>query len=404
MYLERLQLANFKNYTEADVSFSDKVNCFVGNNGVGKTNLLDAIYYLSFCKSYFNTIDAQNICHGEDFFAIHGQYKFDDQVLVSCTYRRGQTKQIKFNKKNCSAFSEHIGRIPLVIVSPNDQTLILGGSEMRRKFIDGVISQVDHTYLQSLIRYQKAVEQRNRLLKQFYENKNFEEDSIALWDEQLVHYGSIIYTKRQYFLKEFTPLFQEYFTQIADIPSETPNIHYNSQLSSIESSRDYNTISLDSEENILEKDSSSTPNLVDNTLRDRFYQLLREAQRRDAFMQFTTVGIHKDDIDLLIADYPVKKYGSQGQQKTFLLALKLAQFDYINRHLAIKPILLLDDIFDKLDLPRVKQLIHLVGSNRFGQVFITDTQQGRVENIFFETPNVAHKIFQVSPNSVIKCE
>lgn len=367
MYLQRLQLANFKNYTELDVEFSNNVNCFVGDNGVGKTNLLDALYYLSFCKSCFNPIDSQNIRSGADFFAIHGHYRFDDSpesVAVSCTLQNGQSKKMKFNKKACNTFAEHIGRIPLVIVTPGDQNLILGGSEVRRKFVDGIISQVDRTYLQHLIAYQKALEQRNRLLKQFYENRFFEEDAIEMWDEQLVRYGEPIVAMRRQFLDEFMPLFEEYYTLIhsSSTTDEKPVLKYECQMDNGE-------------------------------LRG----LLKEAQRRDAQLQYTSVGPHKDDLLLYIGQFPAKRFASQGQQKTFMLALKLAQFEYIYRHLGTKPILLLDDIFDKLDMRRVSQLVLLVGSDRFGQVFITDTQQGRVQSIFNEAPHMPHKIFQVEP-------
>ncbi|MCR5423827.1 MAG: DNA replication/repair protein RecF [Bacteroidales bacterium] len=370
MYLERLQLTNFKNYADADISFSNNVNCFVGNNGVGKTNILDAIYYLSFCKSFFNPIDSQNIRHGEEFFSIHGDYMMEEPVRVSCTLKRGQNKQIKFNKKAVTAFADHIGRIPLVMVSPSDQSLILGGSDVRRKFVDGVIAQADHEYLNNLMQYQKAVEQRNRLLKQFHENKYFEEESIALWDEQMVRYGQPIYERRRRFLEDFVPYFNEYFGLIADgaLADETANIIYQSQL--------HDAVPLE--------------------------QQLVEARKRDALVQYSTVGVHKDDFEFFIGDYPVKRFGSQGQQKTFLLALKLAQFEYMGKLLDTKPLLLLDDIFDKLDLPRLTQLIRLVGSSRFGQVFITDTQQGRVEAIFKENPGIDHRIFHVEVGGIIE--
>lgn len=384
MYLTRLKLANFKSYADADIAFSNNVNCFVGNNGVGKTNLLDAIYYLSFCKSYFNPIDSQNIRHDEDFFAIHGEYSNDDApVMVSCTLKRGHNKQMKFNKKTYTSLSEHIGKIPLVIVSPNDQNLILGGSEVRRKFIDGVISQADHTYLNTLLQYNKALDQRNHLLKSCYENRYFDKEGIALWDEQLAHHGSLIFVRRRQFIEEFSPLFSHYFSMIADeaIAHESPSLTHTSPL------LDSLTISQFSDDAIP-------------TIEEHFKALLLQAQQRDAIMQYSTVGTHKDDIDLAIGGYPVKKFGSQGQQKTFLLALKLAQFDYIAQRLNEKPILLLDDMFDKLDMLRVRQLVRLVGSSRFGQVFITDTQQGRVESIFEETPDIDHLIFHVTPGSV----
>ena len=365
MHLNRLQLSNFKNHPDTDFAFCPNVNCLVGNNGVGKTNVLDAIYYLSFCKSYFNPIDSQNILHGQEFFAVHGHYEGLQEegveTLVSCVLKKGQNKQLKYNKKAVSAFAEHIGRIPLVIVTPSDQTLILGGSEVRRKFMDGVISQADKSYLQSLLQYQKAVEQRNRLLKQCYEDRYFDEEAIALWDEQLVRFGEPIHEARCRFLEGFMPLFRNYFALISNQVAEVPAIEHLSQL------------------------REPTP----------FADQLREARKRDSVVLYTTAGPHKDDLDFLLSDYQVRKFGSQGQQKTYLLALKLAQFEYISQQTGIKPILLLDDIFDKLDLLRVKQLVRLVGSTRFGQVFITDTQEGRVEAIFEESPDMEHRIFNL---------
>lgn len=359
MHLTNFKLSNFKTYADLDVDFCSNVNCLVGNNGVGKTNLLDAIYYLSFCKSYFNAIDSQNIRQGEEFFAIHGNYTFDeDQVLVSCIEKKGQPKQMRWNKKAYKTFGEHIGRIPLVIISPNDQNIIQGGSEVRRKFIDGVISQTDKNYLDHLLQYQKAIDQRNKLLKQFCENRYWEEASISIWDEQVARHGSILYEGRKSFLSEFMPLFNEYFSWITN-SAEQAVINYISR--------------------------SEIP----------LEQQLAEARQNDKYAQYTTVGPHKDDLELAIGDFSVKKYGSQGQQKTFVLALKLAQFEYIYQRCGQKPILLLDDIFDKLDMLRVTQLVHLVGSDRFGQVFLTDTQPGRVENIFAEIPQVEHLIFNV---------
>ena len=376
MYIDRLLLANFKNYAYLDVSFSNNVNCLVGNNGVGKTNLLDALYYLSFCKSYFNSVDSQNIRLGSDYFAINGQYVLDDEgselVPVACTLQRGQSKKMKFNKKQCPTFAEHIGRLPLVIVTPSDQSLILGGSEVRRKFVDGIMCQVDKNYLQMLLSYQKALEQRNRLLKQFYDDNYYDDSAISVWNEQLVHYGEPIVSARRSFLAEFMPLFEQYYVLIHPDANndEKPSIVYETQLSEADSSMD---------------------------------ALLLEAQRRDAQLQYTTVGPHKDDLEFGIGEFSVKRFGSQGQQKTFLLALKLAKFEYIRMHLGTKPILLLDDIFDKLDMNRVSQLVLLVGSDRFGQVFITDTQPGRVESIFEKAPDMPHKIFTVE-NGELKTE
>ncbi|MBQ9639423.1 MAG: DNA replication/repair protein RecF [Bacteroidales bacterium] len=378
MYLERLQLNNFKNYVEADLHFSHNVNCLVGNNGMGKTNLIDAIYYLSFCKSYFNAVDSQNIRRGESFFAVHGHFVEDTPYVVntettsvendvSCIVQMGKPKQIKYNKKLCSSMSEHVGRIPLVMVSPGDHVLILGGSENRRRFVDSTISQIDKGYLHEVMQYNKAVEQRNNLLKQFAEVHFFDEASIGIWDEQLVRLSAPIYAMRQQFMQEFVPLFQQYFHLIAASHDELPSIRYRSQLN---------------EGDLLAQ--------------------LHEARMRDAALQYSSVGVHKDDFDFFIDDFAVKKFSSQGQQKTFLLALKLAQFDYMLQHAGRKPILLLDDIFDKLDISRVEQLLALVGSDHFGQVFLTDTQQGRVQSLFQTSPQVERKIFSVSQGQAVE--
>ena len=364
MHLASLILANFKTYADVDVDFCSNINCLLGDNGVGKTNLLEAIYYLSFCKSFSNLPDTQNIRVGEEFFAIHGNYSMDpDMVKVSCVQKRGQAKQMLWGKKPYKTLGEHIGRIPLVMISPADQNIINGGSDVRRKFIDGVISQVDRGYLDHLLQYQKAIDQRNKLLKQFYEDRAWDEAAIAIWDEQAVRHGEVLYEGRKNFLEEFKPLFDEYFGWITD-SRETAVMTYVSQ--------------------------SDVP----------LRQQLVEARQSDKYAQYTTVGPHKDDLELTIGDFQVKRFGSQGQQKTFVLAMKLAQFEYIYRHSGMKPILLLDDIFDKLDMVRVTQLIHLVGSDRFGQVFLTDTQPGRVQHIFEQIPQVEHKIFTVTPGTL----
>lgn len=373
MTLDRLILTNFKNYREADISLCGNVNCFVGNNGAGKTNLLDAVYYLSFCKSYFNPIDTQNILAGESYFAIHGHYG-DQQA--SCVLKRGQPKQMRWNKKACKTLIEHIGRIPLVIVSPSDQMLITGGSELRRKFIDGIISQTDNQYLDHLVQYTRALEQRNRLLKQMWEDRLFDEATVSVWDGQLSRHGEYLYQARDRFIADFTPLFQHYYHTIAG-EEEPGTIHYQRDM-----------------------------RLLD--------QQLADSRQADRYSQYTTCGPHKDDLLMLLEpsdqyasenqsatfDFTLKRFGSQGQQKSFALALKLAQFQYIEDRLGQKPILLLDDIFDKLDMLRVKQLIALVGSDRFGQVLLTDTQPGRVQAIFDELPNLQHSIFQVEKGKV----
>lgn len=361
MYLHKLTVTGFKNYEQADLSFSDKINCFVGNNGVGKTNLLDAIYYLSFCKSYFNSIDTQNIKHGDDFFAVHGIYNNQENSAdkVSCIQKRNHKKVFKLNGKIYNRLADHIGTIPLVMISPYDRDLINDGSELRRKYIDGVISQFDKVYLNELLNYNKTLQHRNSLLKQMYESGNYDESSLEIWNDKLVVHGEKIYSKRNSFLNDFNPLFEEYYGILVGA-KESVRITYESQLHEF-----------------------------------GFKELLEESLTRDRMVRYTTAGIHKDDLIFTINDYPVKKFGSQGQQKSFVIAIKLAQFEFTRRVKSFKPILLFDDIFDKLDDSRVMQIIQLVSENNFGQVFITDTQRQRIEKIF-KLVSIDHRIFSVS--------
>jgi DNA replication and repair protein RecF len=360
MFLKQLYLINFKNYSEAELDFSEKINCFIGNNGAGKTNILDAIYYLSFCKSYFNAVDMQNIRHGMDFFSIHGRYfrHGDEADNISCVQKRNQKKSFKFNKKEYDRLADHIGKFPLVMVSPYDRDLINEGSDVRRKFIDGVIAQFDPIYLNELIKYNKALLQRNVLLKQFAEQRHFDADQINVWDKQLVSSGQVIYEGRKKFLSEFIPIFRSYYAKVAN-DTEVVDIVYDADMHN-------------------------------QTLE----QLLRDALNRDRQSRYTNVGVHKDNLDFLIAGHPLKKFGSQGQQKSFAIAIKLAQFEYTRQIMGIKPVLLFDDIFDKLDDLRVAQLVKLVSNNDFGQIFITDTQRQRVEKLF-ENSQIDHRIFEV---------
>ncbi|MCF6170755.1 MAG: DNA replication/repair protein RecF [Bacteroidales bacterium] len=365
MYLQKLRLSNFKNYKEAELTFSDKINCFVGDNGSGKTNILDAIYYLSFCKSCFNSVDTQNILHEAAFFAVHGTYHNQENTddKVSCVQKRQAKKKFSFNKENYKRLADHIGRIPLVMISPYDRDLIKDGSEARRKYIDGVIAQFDKVYLNNLLEYNKVLLQRNTLLKSFFEGGYFDEVSLEIWNEKLVSLGQQLFKTRIAFLNEFNPLFNEYYQYLSG-GNEKVEIVYESQL-----------------------------NLM--PLND----LLKQALGKDRMLRYTTTGIHKDDLLFKMDAYPVKKYGSQGQQKSFVIAIKLAQFEYTRRIRKFKPILLFDDIFDKLDDKRVQQIVHLVSENNFGQVFITDTQKKRIAAIFREI-NIDHKVFEVKAGKV----
>jgi DNA replication and repair protein RecF len=361
MYLQNLKLANFKNIEDAVFLFSEKINCFIGLNGAGKTNILDAIYYLSFCKSYFNPIDSSNITHSLPFFAIHGDYikNGDRDNKIACIQKRNFKKQFRLNDKEYDRLSDHIGLFPLVMISPYDRDLINEGSDMRRKFIDTVISQFDKTYLSDLINYNRALLQRNTLLKIFADKNYFDNSSIEIWNEQLFTCGTRIFDKRKIFLKDFIPLFQRYFEFVSG-GREQVSISYDSQL-------------------------------LDRGLDE----LLVVALDKDRAVRYTTVGTHKDDLNMLINGHPVKKFGSQGQQKSYIIAIKLAQFEFTKDKTGIKPVLLLDDIFDKLDEERVKQIIELVGDDNFGQVFITDTQKERIMHIF-DNVKIEHKIFSIN--------
>ncbi len=360
MYLQKLIITGFKNYSQAEFVFSEKINCFVGNNGVGKTNLLDALHYLSFCKSAFTSLDAQNIRHGDDFFAIHGNYQRGDDTLdlVQCIQKKNQRKRFLINKKEYDRLADHIGNFPLVMISPYDRDLINDGSELRRKYIDSVISQFDKFYLDDLIQYNKALFQRNALLKSFGEQHYFDAVALEPWNEQMIRLGEQLFFKRTAFLEQFIPLFQHYFRFLSN-GSETVGIRYLSQS-------------------------------AENNYREVFLDTIS----KDRAAQHCTMGIHKDDLEFMLDGYPVKKFGSQGQQKSFVIAVKLAQFDYTKNIKGFKPILLLDDVFDKLDDLRVSQLIKLVSENSFGQVFITDTSSERITSIF-DAMDIDHTIFTI---------
>ena len=359
MQLQKITLVNFKNFESQSFDFEDKINCFVGNNGVGKTNVLDAIYYLSFARSYFNPVAIQNIKHNQEFFMIQGEYLLDEKIdTVVCSLKRGNKKVLKRNGKVYEKFSEHIGHLPLVIISPADRDLIVEGSDIRRKFIDNVISQSDKDYLQIILRYNKVLAQRNSLLKYFAANRTFDALNLKVYDEQLKTYGTVIFEKRTAFLDAFIPIFRNRYQSISN-SKEVVDMFYKSQLK---------------EGNILD--------LLDKNL------------ERDRVLQYTSVGIHKDDLIFEIDGYPVKKFGSQGQQKSYLIALKLAQFDFIKSKSNVKPILLLDDIFDKLDDLRVEQLINLVNNDHFGQLFISDTHEERTEEVVKRTQQ-SYKIFKL---------
>lgn len=346
MYLTQIKLHNFKNYSRQSLEFSPKLNCLVGVNGMGKTNLLDAIHYLCMCKSHFSVPDRQIIRHEETFFRLDGLfYRKEKKEQIVCKYQPRQKKIFECNKVVYPKLSDHIGFLPLVIIAPDDTQLIMEGSEARRQFIDFTIVQLDKNYLNQLLKYNKVLEQRNAFLKSYENPSKIDLKLLEVYDQQLLAPATYIYQQRQAILTSFKPLFKEYYATISG-DKEQVDFEYNSQL----------------QERSLG-------------------ELLIEAQERDRWSQRTTKGIHKDDLKLLINDFPVKRFASQGQLKSYLLALKLAQYNLIQQKNEVSPILLLDDIFDKLDKNRVKQLLSLLMEEQFGQVFITDTHQQRVEEI-----------------------
>lgn len=342
MQLKKISLTHYKNQTALQLDFNAKINCFIGQNGKGKTNILDAIYHLSLGKSYFNPITTQNIEFGQDFFILEGLFeKNSREEKINCSFKKGQKKVLKRNGKVYEKIADHIGLIPLVIISPSDRDLIVEGSSTRRKFIDGVIGQTDAQYLTHLLDYINVVSQRNALLKYFAINRTFDPTALEVYDAQMIRLGSPIFEKRKAFLTQFLPIVQERYRQISQ-DQETAAIDYDSQLHT-----------------------------------KTFEELLTEALKKDRSVQHSTVGIHKDDLTFKLNDKPLKLYGSQGQQKSFLIALKLAQFDYLRAQHGLPPLVLLDDIFDKLDQSRVTEIVKLLSQEDFGQLFISDTHEDR---------------------------
>lgn len=364
MHIEEISIVNYKNINEAGIAFSHRLNCFIGKNGAGKTNILDAIYYLSFCKSFFTVNDQLNINHEENYFILNGQYhRADSHETINCGLQKGQKKQFKRNTKPYKKLQEHIGLLPLVMISPSDSELILGGSDERRKFMDGVISQYNQNYLDDLLKYNRALLQRNNLLKQFTTDRYFDEELLGIWDNQLIEYGNRIHEQRAKFVQKLIPVFQKYYSFISQGSEEVGLVHQS--------------------------------DLYDSD----FESILKSALAKDRAVQYTSVGIHKDDLVLNLGEHPIKKLGSQGQKKTYLVALKLAQFDFIKEISGIKPMLLLDDIFDKLDSQRVEQIVATVAGEQFGQIFITDTNREHLDTII-EKLHTDFRIFMVETGKV----
>lgn len=368
LHLERLRLLQFRNHREVELELGPEVNCFVGNNGTGKTNLLDAVHYLSLCKSYFEAVDVHNIQHGEDYFMVQGSMHTDagdDQVL--CSVRRGHRKVVSRNRKEYDRMADHVGQYPVVMITPYDGQLVLDGSEVRRRFLDGLIAQFDKGYLDALIRYNRALVQRNTLLKRFAQSGGGSLQDLEPWDEQLVHHGVHVHQVRSAFMQQMVPLLEMHYQGIS-AGLERVALTYRSSL-------------------------------TDASFRD----LLAESWVRDRSAQYTTVGIHKDDLLFTLDDQPLKRHGSQGQQKTYLIALKLAQFDLTLARGGKRPILLLDDIFDKIDPLRMRHLLGLMSGQRFGQVLITDTDAQRLHKAL-DGSDLDVRFFHLGPHSSITRE
>lgn len=363
MILQRLSIINYKNIKTATLNLSPKINCLIGSNGVGKTNVLDAVYYMSFCRSAQNPIDSQVIRHDQDFFVLEGLYQKGDgtEESVYCGMKRGTKKHFKRNKKEYKRLSEHIGLIPLVVVSPSDTLLIEGGSEERRRLVDMVISQYDRSYIDALNRYNKALQQRNSLLKM---DEEPDPDIMSIWEEQMAAEGEVIYSKRNAFVNELVPIFQRYYQ----------NISSNRELVGI--------------------------NYVSHCQRGRLLDVIQKDRFKDRAVGYSLHGVHRDDLDFTLGGHQMKREGSQGQNKTFVIALKLAQFDFLKRTAAqTTPLLLLDDIFDKLDALRVEQIVRLVSGDEFGQIFITDTNRDHLDQILANSSH-DYKIFNVEDGEI----
>lgn len=358
MIIESLQIVDYKNIRDAQLNFSPKINCFVGLNGMGKTNVLDAIYFLSFCKSSSAATDSAAIRHDADFFVIEGHYlnERNEPIDIYCGLKRGQKKTFKRDKKAYHRLSEHIGLIPLIEVSPDDSSLIDGASDNRRRLMDMAISQIDSTYLSALSQYNKTLQQRNSLMRQEEEPDPTLLDVI---DSQMATLGELIYSKRKLFVEQLQPAFQSIYNSIVE-GKEQVVLNYTSHCS-----------------------------------RGQLFDILKESRQKDHIVGYSLHGVHRDELDMLINGYPLRREGSQGQHKSYVIALKLAQFELLCRTAsATKPLLLLDDIFDKLDSIRVRQIVDIVGSERFGQIFITDTNRDHIDNIL-RRGHHDYKIFSV---------
>lgn len=358
MILKKISILNYKNIQVADLTFSPKLNCLIGHNGEGKTNLLDAVYYLSFCRSAFNPIDSQVITHDRDFFVLDGLYLNDmgDEERIYCGMKRGTRKRFKRNQKEYKRLSQHIGLIPLIFVSPADTALIDGGSDSRRRFLDMVISQLDHSYIELLSRYNKALTQRNALLKAEQEPDGA---LVEILEQEMATQGEAIYAKRDAFVREFIPVFQTIYDHVSGC-HETVSLQY-----------------------------------ISHAQRGPLLDVIQRDRHKDRAVGYSLHGVHRDDLEMMIGGYQLKREGSQGQNKTYVLALKLAQFDFLKRTASsTTPLLLLDDIFDKLDAGRVERIVNMVAGDAYGQIFITDTNRDHLDSIL-SRHSFDYKLFEV---------
>lgn len=358
MILKKISILNYKNIQVADLTFSPKLNCLIGHNGEGKTNLLDAVYYLSFCRSAFNPIDSQVITHDRDFFVLDGLYLNDmgDEERIYCGMKRGTRKRFKRNQKEYKRLSQHIGLIPLIFVSPADTALIDGGSDGRRRFLDMVISQLDHSYIELLSRYNKALTQRNALLKAEQEP---DRALMEILEQEMATQGEAIYAKRDAFVREFIPVFQTIYDHVSGC-HETVSLQY-----------------------------------ISHAQRGPLLDVIQRDRHKDRAVGYSLHGVHRDDLEMMIGGYQLKREGSQGQNKTYVLALKLAQFDFLKRTASsTTPLLLLDDIFDKLDAGRVERIVNMVAGDAYGQIFITDTNRDHLDSIL-SRHSFDYKLFEV---------
>ncbi len=363
MILKKISILNYRNIREATLDLSSKMNCLIGQNGVGKTNFLDAVYYLSFCRSAFNPVDSQVITHDQDFFVLEGTYENEsgDSERIYCGMKRGVKKHFKRNKKEYRRLSQHIGLIPLIFVSPSDSVLIEGGSEERRRLMDVVISQYDNPYIEALSRYNKALQQRNALLRMEEEP---DQALLEIWEEEMASQGELIFRKREAFVQELIPIFQSIY-QTVSCGSEVVSLSY-----------------------------------VSHCQRGPLLEVIRRDRLKDRAVGYSLHGIHRDDLEMLIDGYPMRREGSQGQSKTFVLALKLAQFDFLKRTASTTvPLLLLDDIFDKLDARRVEQIVKLVSGENYGQIFITDTNRDHLDQILAHN-GFDYRLFEVDGGEI----